>query len=439
MKKWITPVVVLLVLAGAGWGGYRWWRARAAQQQPVYRTVQASRADVVAQVTASGTLSALVTVLVGSQVSGRLSEVLVDFNSPVKKGQILARLDPQLFQAAVTRERANAAQARASLTRAKAQAESARRQAERMKMLADEKLATPQELEVAMTAAETARADVLVAQAGVEQAAASVKQAEINLAYTTITCPVDGVVISRAVDVGQTVAASLSAPTLFTIAGDLRQMQVDSNVAEADVGKLKPGVETAFTVDAYPGETFRGVVREVRNAPQTIQNVVTYDAVIDVANPDLKLKPGMTANVKFVVDKRERALRIPNAALRFRPPADITPATPSASGSGGRAWPAGSGSGGRRERGPGAGGGRDRDKPSDRKTIYVLRAGVLTRVSIRAGVSDGSFTEVIDGPLAEGDEVVVEVELPDGAPKPVTTTTGTPPGGGGTRGPRMGL
>ena len=257
-----------------------------------------------------------------------------------------------------------------------------------------------------------------------EQARASLHQAQINLAYTTIYSPTDGTVISRSVDVGQTVAASLQAPTLFTIAEDLRKMQVDSSVAEADVGRLRPGMEGTFFVDAFPSERFTGTVRQIRNAPQTVQNVVTYDAVLDVSNPDLKLKPGMTANITFVTAERAGVLRIPNAALRFRPPpemlANLRDGSEGRTGGGmasaaARGKGRGGGGGGR-----GAGGGRggwgrggtdgggEAGTP-DRKTVWVLRDDKPVRVPFRAGVTDGSVTEMTEGQLREGDKVITAV------------------------------
>ncbi|HVI92482.1 MAG TPA: efflux RND transporter periplasmic adaptor subunit, partial [Anaeromyxobacter sp.] len=292
--------LVLLALAAAlVAGGLAVYRSFHRPPALTFETQPADRGGVVAKVTATGTLSALVTVQVGSQVSGRLAQVLVDYNSPVKKGQLIARIDPQLFEAAVEQARANLVAARGNLAKARAQAIDADRQAKRSATLAEQKLVSEADRDTAQANADAARAQVEASNGDVAQAEASLHQAQVNLAYTRIVSPTDGVVISRNVDVGQTVAASLQAPTLFVIAEDLSRMQVDTNVAEADVGKLQDGMDATFTVDAYPTERFRGKVRQIRNAPQTVQNVVTYDAVIDVPNPDLKLRPGMTANVSF--------------------------------------------------------------------------------------------------------------------------------------------
>jgi HlyD family secretion protein len=243
-------------------------------------------------------------------------------------------------------------------------------------------------------------------------------RSEVNLAYTNIISPTDGTVISRNVDVGQTVAASLQAPTLFLIAEDLRKMQVDTSVAEADIGKLQPGMSATFTVDAYQNDKFIGVVRQVRNSPQTVQNVVTYDAVIDVGNPDFKLKPGMTANCTFVWAEKDDALRIPNAAMRFRPPADLLASlNPNPNRTPGqRVRPAGADAsqpGGAAKSGS-AGAGSD----PTRKTVWVLRDGKPKPVRIRSGVSDGSLTEVVEGELAEGDLVITDMSGGTSAAQP---------------------
>jgi HlyD family secretion protein len=234
----------------------------------------------------------------------------------------------------------------------------------------------------------------------VAQAQAALHQAQVNLNYTTIVSPIDGQVISRSVDVGQTVAASLQAPTLFTIAEDLKKMQVDTNVAEADVGKLQPGMPSTFTVDAYPSQRFRGKVRQIRNAPQTVQNVVTYDAVIDVDNSELKLKPGMTANVTFTYEDKTDVIRVPNIALRFRPPSELLPNASSSSGQAAQAPNSGAGDarGGNRRRG-----GAEGERVSDSRTVWLLRGTTPAPKTIRVGVSDGTVTEMVEGDLKPGD------------------------------------
>jgi HlyD family secretion protein len=346
-------------------------------------------------------------VQVGSQVSGRIAALYADFNSTVKKGQLIAKIDPQLFEAAVAQARANYVAAQGNLAKAKAQAVDADRQYKRNVTLAERKLIAQADLDTSQSNADAAKAQVDAAAGSVEQAKAQLNSAEVNLAYTNIISPSDGVVISRNVDVGQTVAASLQAPTLFLIAEDLRKMQVDTSVAEADIGKLRPGMKATFTVDAYPTEKFAGTVRQVRNAPQTLQNVVTYDGVIDVDNPELKLKPGMTANCTFIWAEKDDALRVPNAAMRFRPPAtELVGSTQSATAE-------------QQRRGTGAeaaqGAGASQRRPTagaastDRKTIWILRDGKPQPVAIRAGVSDGSLTEVAEGEVAENDLVITDV------------------------------
>ncbi len=404
-NRWFWIVVAVVVVAG----GVGFWRVRQAKTkaQVHYETTKVERGRVVAKVTASGTLSAIVTVQVGSQVSGRIAALYADYNSTVTKGELIAKIDPQLFQASVAQAKANFVAAQGNLAKAKAQAVDAERQYQRNVTLAERKLIAQADLDTSQATAEANKAGVDAAAGAVEQARAQLSSAEVNLAYTNIISPTDGTVIARNVDVGQTVAASLAAPTLFLIAEDLRKMQVDTSVAEADIGKLKAAMKATFTVDAYPNERFVGSVRQIRNNPQTVQNVVTYDAVIDVGNPELKLKPGMTANCTFVWAERDDALRVPNAAMRFRPPADLL-AQLSPAAAGGRRAQAGSaeaaaGNGAPR-RGPAAAGG-----DPDRKTVWVLRNGKPVPVVFVAGVSDGSLTEVAQGDISEGDLVITDM------------------------------
>ncbi|MGQ0504595.1 MAG: efflux RND transporter periplasmic adaptor subunit [Myxococcaceae bacterium] len=392
-----------------------------------YTTAKADRGRVVAKVTATGTLSALVTVQVGSQVSGRVSELHADFNSVVKKGEVLARIDSQLFEAEKEQARANHAVAAANLSRAKIQAADAVRQAERSKSLFEQKLIAQAEYDTASANADGANAAVAAAAAQLQQARASLNQAEVNLQYTTIYSPINGVVISRSVELGQTVAASLQAPTLFILAEDLRKMQVDTSVAEADIGKLKDGMNAFFTVDAYPSERFTGTLRQIRNAATTVQSVVTYNAIINVENEELKLKPGMTANVTFVYANKDDVLRVPNAALRFKPsPAMLgapAPRTPTVDRSAGPA---------RRGRsGAGHSTGGDVDTP-DKRTVWVLRNEKPTSVAIQTGTSDGTLTEVVSGDLQEGDPVITDASTGEA---PAARRTGMPGMGGPSGGP----
>jgi HlyD family secretion protein len=407
MFKSKTFWIVACVVAVAGVFGL--WRFRQAKgsSQVRYDTSKVDRGRIVAKVTASGTLSAIVTVQVGSQVSGRIAELHADWNSQVKKGQLVAKIDPQLFQASVLQARANLVAAQGNLAKVKAQAVDAERQYKRNVILSERKLIAQADLDTSQSTFDADKAAVDAAAGAVEQAKAQLSSAEVNLAYTDIISPTDGTVIARNVDVGQTVAASLQAPVLFLIAEDLRKMQVDTSVAEADIGKLQAGMKATFTVDAYPNERFLGTVRQVRNNPQTVQNVVTYDAVIDVANPDLKLKPGMTANCTFIWAERDDALRIPNAAMRFRPPADILARLNPGAGPGQQAQGANAetaqGAGAARK-GPMTGG----TDPS-RRTVWVLRSGKPQPVVIHSGVSDGSLTEVVEGDLSAGDLVITDM------------------------------
>ncbi|HXU60638.1 MAG TPA: efflux RND transporter periplasmic adaptor subunit [Polyangia bacterium] len=431
MRRIVLAAVPVIVLAGAGVGVWRW---RAAGHKPPveFDTAAVDRGRIVSRVTATGTLSALVTVQVGTQVSGTVQKLFADFNSPVKQGQLIAKIDPRLFEAALEQARANHQAAAGNLAKAEAQERDAGRQFERQKNLLDRKLIAQADFDTSEANLEVARAQTASARGAVAQAKASLSQAQVNLNMTNIVSPTDGTVISRSVDVGQTVAASLSAPTLFVIAKDLREMQVDTSVAESDVGKLSAGMAASFTVDAFPGDRFRGKVRQIRNAPQTLQNVVTYDAVIDVDNPDLKLRPGMTANVTFVSAEKDDVLRVPNAATRFKPSPEIfaalgLPAPPaperrarSAGAAGGPTLatthgPAGPGAGGPNG-GRGRGGGAHGEAATDHRTVWVLRAGRPEMVPIRVGLSDGSTTEVVEGDLHEGDALIVDASTTETAP-----------------------
>ncbi|MBZ5588108.1 MAG: efflux RND transporter periplasmic adaptor subunit [Acidobacteriia bacterium] len=401
-SKWFwIAVAAVVVIAAFGWVRIRQANAKG---QMHFETAKVDRGRIVSKVTATGALSAIVTVQVGSQVSGRIAELHADFNSAVTKGQLVAKIDPQLFEASVAQARANLVAAQGNLAKAKAQAVDAERQYKRNVTLAERKLIAQADLDTSQSNADAAKAGVDAAAGAVEQAKAGLHSAEVNLAYTNIISPTDGTVISRNVDVGQTVVSSMQASTLFLIAEDLRKMQVDTSVAEADIGKLRPGMKATFSVDAYPNERFVGTIRQVRNSPQTVQNVVTYDAVIDVSNPELKLKPGMTANCTFVWAERDAALRVPNAALRFHPPADLLAHPTPAAKNGQRGAGAEAAQGATASGKGGPAGAAD----PDRRTVWVLRDGKPLPVVIRGGVSDGSLTEVAEGDLSEGDQVITE-------------------------------
>jgi HlyD family secretion protein len=406
MKK-LIPWATLLLLVAAGLG---YWRYRVTHRAPEvqYKTAPLERRLITGRVTASGTLSAIVTVQVGTQVSGRIQKLYADFNSQVTKGQLVAKIDPQLFEATVQQAQANHLSAQAGVATAEATARNADKTYARVKALRDQDLAAQADLDTAEAGVATSHAQLEGAKASLAQTLAALHQAEVNLSFTNILSPIDGVVISRTVDVGQTVAASLSTPTLFTIAQDLTKMQVDTNVAEGDVGRLQVGMKTYFTVDSFPGQRFLGKIRQIRNAATTVQNVVTYDAVIEVDNADLRLRPGMTANVTVVFDERPAALAVSNAALRFRAP-------PSMVGSGGSAVSS--------DRRPRSGAAAASADPNESRALWVMRGGSAQGVLVHTGLSDGNVTEIIDGDLKEGDQVVVDMTGAEAAPSAAASPT----------------
>jgi HlyD family secretion protein len=343
-----------------------------------FQTTAVTRGPITQAVTATGTLNPVVNVQVGSQVSGNIQKLFVDFNSNVKAGQTVAQIDPATFQATVTQAEGDLASAQAAL-------ELARLNAKRAQDLVAKQSSAQSDLDTALANLHQSEANVKIKEGALQKAKA-------DLDHCTITSPIDGTVISRSVDVGQTVAASLQAPVIFTIANDLAKMQIDANVAEADVGVVETDQSVDFTVDAFPNRTFQGKVVQVRNAPITVQNVVTYDTVISVSNPDLKLKPGMTANVSIVIAHKDDVLKIANAALRYRP----------AETGRGEARPSASSSAGGQPRRPGSE--QTRERRTER-TVYVLRGSKPVPVQIKTGISDGVSTEVIEG-LKEKDAVV---------------------------------
>ena len=393
----------LLLLLSAGGGG--WWYIHRNGDEVAYQTLPVTRGDIIQTVTATGTINPVINVQVGSQISGNIQKLFADYNSPVKAGQVVAQIDPASFQATVT-------QSEGDLASAKAELELAQINLKRTQELRDRN-ATPQ------ATLDQAVATLHQAEAAVKVKEGALARASVDFAHCTIYSPVDGIVISRNVDVGQTVAASMSAPVIFTIANDLAKMQIDANVAEADVGNVEVGQNVDFTVDAFPNRTFHGQINQVRNAAVTVQNVVSYDTVISVSNDDLKLKPGMTASAFIIVAHRENVLKLGGAAFRFRlPEAGDSTAKPS-------------------EEKTSFTGKRPSGKKSERRTertVYVLRDGKPTPVQIKVGISDGVFTEVIEG-LNEGDQVII------GSAGGSQQTAQTPPGSsnplsGGMRMPR---
>ncbi len=402
------------LLVGLIAGGVWWWRdaerADAAAAVPTYEAVPLARGTLTVKVNATGTVSPRVLVAVGSQVSGRIAELLVDFNDPVRQGQVMARIDPRLFENELQRAEANLAAARANVRRAKAELAFAQRQAGRLGPLVERGVVAGIEADRARQEQKLAEVALESAEASVEIAKAAVALAKTNVELTTIVAPTDGIVISRDVDVGQTVAASLSAPQLFTVAQDLRTMEVHTHVAESDVGRLREGQQVEFRVDAFSFRTFAGTVKSVRYAPQVVQNVVTYDAVVAVDNADLSLRPGMTADVSFIVERHDDALLLPSAALRVRvgDPGREAGGRDRRGSEGGGRGPAAGGPGGDKAAARGGPGGR---RP---RTVHVLGDdGVPKAVQVQLGSSDGENVEVVSG-LTVGDRVVVKVVAPGG-------------------------
>ena len=368
MKKILIGSFIVIVL---GVGCFFLFKGK--ENGMKYRVQKVDRGEIVSSVTATGTVNAVTTVLVGTQVSGTIKTLYVDFNSPVKRGQLIAQIDPATFEAQVGQAKANLFSAKANLEKSEATVIDAKRTMERNRELVSENLIAQSDFDTAETNYETAKASRGEARAQIAQTEAALKFAETNFQYTRIVSPVDGVVISRNVDVGQTVAASFQTPTLFTIAQDLTKMQIDTNVDEADIGKVTVGQNVDFTVDAYSETTFKGSVWQIRNAPIIVQNVVTYDVVIKVDNSELKLKPGMTANVSIIIAIKKKALKIPNVALRFMPSEKET----------GESVKKGLG-------------------------IWIIEKGEPKRIPIVTGISDGNYTELVSGALKEGQEVIIE-------------------------------
>lgn len=355
-----------------------------------YITQSADRGDIRATVSATGTVNAVTTVLVGTQVSGTIKQLFVDFNSAVKKGQLLALIDPASFEAQVAQASANLSLARANLDKSKVALRDTITTFERNKILYGKNFISKSDLDTSETNYLSAQAQIKASEAQVEQTQAALNLARTNLRYTQIISPVNGTVISRSIDVGQTVAASFQTPTLFTIAQDLTKMQIDTSVDEADIGRIKADQRVTFTVDAYPDLTFKGNVSEIRNAPTTVQNVVTYDVIVKVDNSDLKLKPGMTANVSIIIDDRKNILRIPNAALRVKiQEKELAASAPKGIG------------------------------------VWILKDKKPARVLLTIGISDNRYTEVLSGNVSESSPIIVEIKSND---QKTNGQSGRPPG-----------
>jgi len=378
-RFWIIAgaVLVLLAIVLAAW-----WTV-SNRSNTVYTSAAVARGAITRTVTATGTVNPELTIIVGSYVSGVIQDLFCDYNTQVKKGQVCAKIDPRPYQTVVDQNKANLAVAKAQLEKDKAALQYAKLAADRDAWLLKSNAVSQDAYDNAKSVYDQAQAQITFDEATIEQRQAELDAAQVNLDYTDIISPVDGTVVSRNVTIGQTMAASLQTPTLFLIASDLTRMEVDTNVSESDVGGIKDGQKATFNVDAYPKRTFEGTVSQVRQSPQTVQNVVTYDIVITVSNQDLALKPGLTAATRIVVDQRDDVVRVPNAALRYRP-----------SGVAARG-------------------------ASDQIQIWVLREGKPVAVPVVAGLDDDSYTEIVSGEVRPGDQVIT-------AEQSVTSTTVMP-------------
>ena len=511
-QRWF--LAILVVALGSGAAIWRWGRQASAEE---FITAKVEQGNIRNTVNATGTLQAVTTVQVGSQISGTIQSLSADFNSVVRKGQLVAQLDPAIYQAQVAQARANreaalasladvqarlasavaaietqqagVSSARSNLAALKSQLEDAQSFYKRQQALADTGIVPQRDMDTARTGLhlaearynqassqldqeklreqsaarsglQQAKAQVLQAKAQVQQTEASLKLAEVNLSHTTIHSPIDGVVVSRNVDIGQTVAASLQAPVLFTIANDLTHMQVIANIDQADIGVINQSDRINFTVDAFPGHNFNGKIRQIRLSPQNVQNVVTYNVVIDVENPEQKLKPGMTANLVFTIAERNDVLKVPNSAFRFLPqgmtqekvremargnaaPEKSSSPAPEKSASPGSPVPGGGKPGGGNAGGgkPGGGNGAERQRgdamsasgaaPGQPRILWVIGPDHKPQPKkVLIGITDGVSTEIAGGDLKQGDVIIVGQQI-SGDSKPQTTR---PPGFGGAPG-----
>ncbi len=400
MRRAILIISVLAI--GLAIGGYVFFNGE--RKAPVrYRTTAVERGPVISLVTATGTINPVVSVQVGTQVSGMIKSLHADFNSVVKAGDIVAVIDSEPLRARRDQAASNLEMSKANTARARTDLVQRKRELDRVKSLVAQQFVSQNDVDVAVTNSQAAEAQMNVAAAQVKQAEAALNAVELELKYTVIRSPVNGIVVARNVEVGQTIAASFATPNLFLIALDLTKMQVDTNVSESDIGGITEGKEATFTVDAYPGYQFSGTIRQVRLSPINVQNVVTYNVVVNVDNQDLRLKPGMTANVSIVVAQRDAVLKVPNAALRFTPPT---------SGQVDRTKLGGTPT---KEKGaePSAGAGRGTQAPS--RTVWMQGAtGELEPIHVQMGISDGVVTEILSEELSEGTLVVVGIDRPKG-------------------------
>jgi len=410
-------LIIAVVAIGLAIGGYVFFNGE--RKAPVrYRTATIELGQLISSVSATGTINPVVSVQVGTQVSGMIKSLHADFNSRVKAGDTVAVIDPEPFKARREQAASNLEMARSNVARSKADLAQRKRELDRVQSLLPQQFVSQNDVDVALTNFQSAEAQLRVAEAQVRQAEAALNSAELELKYTVIRSPVDGIVVARNVEVGQTVASSFATPNLFLIALDLTNMQVDTNVSESDIGGMTEGKEAVFTVDAYPGVSFSGTIKQVRLAPMNVQNVVTYNVVVGVDNKDLRLKPGMTANVSIIVAQKDRVLKVPNAALRFMPPR----------GEGHRQGSDGQGAkvnGGRLAK-------IDAGTESSRPLWKLTESGELSSMSVQTGISDGFATELLPGGLVEGDVVVIGLDQPFGERK----GSELPPGFGNQQRPR---
>lgn len=402
MKRWIVTLVILAVLAAAATGG--WWLWKKKKTANGYRTAQIERGDIVQIVRATGTVQPLTLVQVGTQVNGPVRKLFVDYNARVKAGDLVAQIDPTVYEARLAQDQANLLQSEASVEQAQARLDQAEKELVRAKELARRDMLSQAELDAAVANRDTLVAQLKVARAASEQSKASLRLSKANLDYTTIRSPIDGIVIARNVNEGQTVVASMSAQVLFTIAADLKEIQVEASIPESEIGKIRLAQPVTFSVDAYES-TFTGAVSTIRLAAATVQNVVTYPVVILARNPDSRLFPGMTANINCEVARREDVLKVPNAALRYRPAEDTKV----------------------KER---------RSKTGSKAAVpkvWIQKRGQATpgSVELETGISDGLFTELVSSKaLKEGDQVIVgAAENNSASTAAVSPFTPTPPGG----------
>jgi len=416
-KILLTGILLIAVVVGVRY----FWSNGGDSVSVEYRTASVERGSIVSVVGATGTINPVTSVQIGAQVTGKIISLHADYNSVVKAGDVIARIDPSLFQTKRDQAAANLVNAKAMWSKARVDLDQRKRELDRTQQLFSRELVSQNELDMATTAYEGARAQLQVSAAQIKQAQALLANTDLDLKYTVIRSPVNGIVIARNVEVGQTVTSGFTTPNIFLIALDLTKMQVDTNVSESDIGGIREGQEVVFSVDAYPNVEFQGIVRQIRNAPIIVQNVVTYDVVVGVDNPGLRLKPGMTANVSITLAKKDDVLTVPNAAFRFSPKKSTNEKSKGESAGGQRSQDEGTGP----EVPSAKSGGKGRGK-----TVWkVSETGEAVPVRIMPGVTDGSVTEIVEGAIQEKEKVIIGIEGTKGGRKP----DALPPGFGPRR------